>query len=74
MDLDIDSMWMFLSASASLFHSKGVSQADQNVAGSQEGSENVLIKIISFLSAKNDLKTILVRGALLTLPAAITNT
>ena len=48
--------------------------ADQNVAGTQEGSENVLIKIISFLSAKNNLKTILARGALLTLPAAITNT
>ena len=66
-------MWIFLSAPASLFQSKGVSQAtDQNVA--QEGSENVLIKIISFLSAKNDLKTISARGALLTLPAAITNT
>ena len=68
-------MWIFLSAPASLFQSKGVSQAtDQNVAGAQEGSENVLIKIISFLSAKNDLKTISARGALLTLPAAITNT
>ena len=51
---------------SSLFLSKGVTQADQNLAGSQEGSENVLIKIISFLSAKNDLKTILARGVLCT--------
>ena len=51
-----------------------MTQTDQNVVETQEGSENVLIKIISFLSVKNDLKTISAKGALLGLPAAITNT